>query len=114
MHYPGSTRLGTYYELVSYALPEGEVLGLAEARQTLADIPLTNDEADVLALLDESVIHQLRTLDWVDESQLRDDPAQPLVHWWWHLGKVRAGTYPVERLPESLRASYRPKKTVFA
>ena len=39
---------------------------------------------------------------------LRDDPTRPLAQWWWHLGKLRAGTYPAELLPPHLRAIHRP------
>ena len=39
---------------------------------------------------------------------LLDDPHdRPLPQWWWHLGKLRAGTYPAELLPPHLQAMYR-------
>lgn len=36
-------------------------------------------------------------------SLLEDHPDQPLERWWWHLGKLRRGEYPLELLPEPLR-----------
>ena len=44
----------------------------------------------------------------VPDDLLQDDPARPLSHWWWHLGKLRSGTYPAHLLPPHLRAIYQP------
>ena len=56
--------------------------------------------------LDEIVIDEVLRADDVSEFLLMDDPAQPLEKWWWHLGAIRRREYPVELLPEHLRAVY--------
>ena len=107
---PRPDRLREYSEVVDFGLLVGEGLGLPEARETLAALQLTDEEAEVLGILDEIVVEYLSDPDhWIDNYVLRDDPTQPRSHWWWHLGKLRAGTYPVELLPEPLREIYRPQ-----
>ena len=109
---PRPDRLREYSEVVDFGLLVGEGLGLPEARETLAALQLTDEEAEVLGILDEIVVEYLSDQDhWIDHYVLRDDPAQPLSHWWWHLGKLRAGTYPAELLPEHLREICQPQAT---
>ena len=102
-----SERLRWYHEIVHYALPFGEGPGLSDTREEINQLDLTAEEIRELAQLDEIVIEELGYRDWIDDYVLRDNPAQPLSHWWWHLGKLRAGTYPAELLPEHLREIYR-------
>ena len=46
--------------------------------------------------------------DFVDACWLKDNPEHLLSRWWWHLGKLRAGTYPAHLLPPHLREIYQP------
>jgi len=101
-------RLRAYSEVVDFGLIVGEGFGLPDAREEIAALSLTGEEAGVLQLLDEIVVEFLiDSTHWIDDYVLRDDPAQPLSHWWWHLGKLRAGVYPAELLPKRLREIYR-------
>jgi hypothetical protein len=83
---------------------DGEGLGLRQARQALAP---DNEGPDVMAL-DALVIETLETADYVNPLLIEDRNDQPLIHWWWHLGKLRAGAYPAHLLPSHLRAIYQP------
>ena len=101
-------RLRAYSEVVDFGLIVGEGFGLPDAREEIATLSLTSEEAGVLQLLDEIVIEFLiDPTHWIDDYVLRDDPAQPLSRWWWHLGKLRAGVYPAELLPKHLQDIYR-------
>jgi hypothetical protein len=105
---PRPDRLREYSEVVDFGLLVGEGLGLPEARETIAALQLTDEETEVLRILDEIVVEYFSDQDhWIDNYVLRDNPTQPLSHWWWHLGKLRAGTYPAELLLEHLREIYR-------
>ena len=105
-----SDRLSGYHELVHYALPFGEGPGLSAIRDKLDHLDLTPEEIQEVAELDEIVIEELGYRDWIDDYVLRDDSAQPLSHWWWHLGKLRADAYPAELLPPHLREIYRQNR----
>lgn len=59
-------------------------------------------EADAL-LLKSAVCDDLGLL-WIE--LLDDDPNQPLSQWWWHLGALRAGTFPLDQLPDYLIPVY--------
>ncbi len=100
-------QLNDYRELVEYGLPVGEIPGFAEEREAVANIALDGEARQELAFLDECAVEMLRTADFIDACWLKDDPAYPLSQWWWHLGKLRAGTYPAELLPPQLQAMYR-------
>ena len=76
---------------------------LRPARDYLAD---RKEDPDEIAALDEIVIDEVLRADDVPEFLLRDDPVQPLKKWWWHLDAIRRRAYPVELLPEYLRAVY--------
>ncbi len=56
--------------------------------------------------MDECAVEMLCAVDFVDTCWLKDNPAHPLNQWWWHLGKLRAGTYPAHLLPPHLREIY--------
>ena len=82
---------------------DGEGLGLREARQALvAAKPTLPDVMD----LDALVIETLVAADYINSLLLEDRNDQPLTQWWWHLGKLRAGTYPTHLLPSHLREIY--------
>lgn len=83
---------------------DGEGLGLRQARQALVTYSVSGDVKD----LDALVMETLEIADYVNPLLLEDCDDQPLTHWWWHLGKLRAGTYPAHLLPQHLRAIYQP------
>ena len=95
-------RLVTYtYEIyVTDALPIGG--DVAPAREYLAGVALDAQERDELEELDRILLEALLAGDVTDDV-LHDNEAQPLDHWWWHLGAIRAGTFPTDRLPKHLR-----------
>jgi hypothetical protein len=95
-----------YRELVRYSLDSGTALGLSARREELAKDTLTKEQTSALDALDEEVITDILELDTVDAELLQDDSAKPLQSWWWHLGKIRAKTYPAELLPVHLQAVY--------
>lgn len=101
-------QLNDYRELVEYGLPTGEAPGFAEEREALAEVALDSEAQQELAFLDECAVDLLRTVGFIDACWLKDAQDQPLAHWWWHLGKLRAGTYPADRLPPHLRVIYWP------
>ncbi len=82
---------------------DGEGARLRESRQHLHELGL-DDDKDVLEL-DEIVIEAAIANDYVNPD-LVDDQNVPLKAWWWHLGKIRAKTYPADRLPMHLQAVY--------
>jgi hypothetical protein len=100
-----------YRELVRYAMDSGSAPGFAVVRERLADSALSDAQRQTLAALDEEALEYVLELPTLDSDLLADAPAQPLDHWWWHLGAIRQGRYPAARLPPSLRAIYqeRPK-----
>lgn len=94
-----------YREYVEFRLAfDGEGPGLREARQALADAGLTDHEK-VIAL-DVLALACIQEEDYIAPELLGDISARPLTAWWWHLGKLRAGTYPADILPPHLRAIY--------
>ncbi len=78
-----------------------------ESRDGLADKALSADETAQLAELDVILLEAATSGEVLDEL-LEDDSAQPLERWWWHLGAIRAGTFPPEHLPAPLRAVMQP------
>jgi len=95
--------LERYREYVEFQLAiDGEGVGLRQVREKLAQTAAIEGlmELDVFAL-DSIVVN-----DYVNIALLQDDPAQPMQKWWWHLGKIRRGEYPVDLLPDSLRMAY--------
>jgi len=108
MAYQGSARLRGYSEEINFALEIGEGPTLRQARSRISAMTMTPDEQDELAELDELVVDQIVNSDDLQPYLLKDDSSIPLAHWWWHLGKLRAGTYPAHLLPDHLRAIYQP------
>ena len=96
--------LKRYEEYVCFQLAyDGEGRGLRQARAAL-EPPLAISQT--VRELDEIVIEAIRVNDYIDPALLEDDASQLLKHWWWHLGKLRKGTYPAHLLPEHLRTMY--------
>ena len=83
---------------------DGEGVSLRESRQHLAG---TGMDSALIHSLDEIVIEAAIANDYINPDLVKDDEAQPLQNWWWHLGKIRAKTYPVDLLPAHLQAVYR-------
>jgi hypothetical protein len=88
-----------YYQFAG----DGEGVHLRESRQTLADNALDNDS---IRELDEIVIEAAIANDYVNPGLLEDELDAPLQNWWWHLGKIRAKTYPAASFSEHLRLIY--------
>ena len=101
-------RLMTYRIEAECVLPSGEGVLLRENRGWIATLALTSGEQRDLQELDEIVVETILDHDDLQPYLLEDDSAIPLKNWWWHLGKLRAGTYPAHLLPEHLRAIYQP------
>lgn len=97
-----------YREMVRYGLEEGVAPGLREQREHLATITLSTLQIQQLANLDESVLLIITDSesDYPPFDLLDDNANLPLIHWWWHLGRLRAGTYPAHLLPPHLQAIY--------
>lgn len=108
MAYQRSTRLRGYSEEINFALEIGEGPTLRQARSRISAMALTPDEQRELAELDTLVIDEILNLEDVQVYLVEDSDNHPLAHWWWHLGKLRAGTYPADMLPPHLRAIYAP------
>ena len=87
----------TYDIFVTQAYPVG-VEALAE-RARLAAATLDAHAAAELAEIDAILLEAAGAGDLLDEA-LAGDPSRPLAEWWWHLGAVRAGTYPADLLPD--------------
>lgn len=97
-----------YRESVRFGLESGSAPGMRGQRDVLAALTLNLAQTQQLQNLDEEVVDLIAELDYVDTDLQSDDDQQPFDRWWWHLGKLRAGTYPTERLPEYLRVIYDP------
>lgn len=82
---------------------DGEGLGLRAARERVNELPALSQE---VRELDEIVIEATQVNDYINPGLLEDDASQPLEHWWWHLGKLRVGSYPARLLPDHLREIY--------
>jgi hypothetical protein len=96
-----------YKESVRYGLAEGTAPGVREQREQLAESGhLTGNQAENLAALDEEALEYVLELPELDGELLQDDPSQPMEKWWWHLGAIRQGAYPVEYLPPAVQALY--------
>lgn len=100
-------RLNGYHQEVYFALDAGEGPVLRETRERLVSDDLLPEETSELQVLDAVVVDSVIQFDAIADYLLADNPTQPLSKWWWHLGKLRAGLYPAELLPEHLRAVYR-------
>lgn len=99
-----------YREMVRYGLEDGVAPGLREKRDDLATTQLSAPQSQQLAHLDESVLSIITDLEseYPPFDLLADNPNYPLARWWWHLGKLRAGTYPAQLLPPHLQTIYQP------
>jgi len=93
-----------YREYVEFQLAvDGEGIGLRQTRQTLAERDIESPE---MLLLDKLAIEAVQAGERINPLLLDDATDQPLTSWWWHLGKLRAGTYPADLLPPHLREVY--------
>ena len=97
--------------MVVHGLDYWAVPGLRELRAEADRVPVDREQRQSVAQLDGYLIDAIIDLDdnEVPDDLLQDDPARPLSQWWWHLGKLRAGTYPAQLLPDHLRAIYQPE-----
>jgi len=105
------TKTGTvfnYRETVRY----GGAVGPGAFSRRFRDVIIQDDlSATDRAIVQATDIELLSAAigdeeDAVEPSLLDDDPDQPLSHWWWHLGALRAGTFPLDQLPDDLVPIY--------
>ena len=108
MENQSNDRLVTYRIEAECVLPSGEGVLLRENREWIATLALTYSEQHDLQELDEIVLETILDHENLQSYLLDDDSKTPLKNWWWHLGKLRAGTYPAHLLPPHLRAIYQP------
>lgn len=106
MAYPYAERLRGYRQQVDFCLEQGEGPVLRPLREDVDNMVLNDMEQSELANIDAGVINYLLTLSEVSQYLIKDDAEQPLAKWWWHLGKIRNKTYPVDLLPKYVRAVY--------
>lgn len=105
---PSDDRLRGYRVEIDFALPSGDGVLLRESRTRIAALALTASEQRDLQELDEIAMETILDHDDLQPYLQEDNPDYPLAHWWWHLGKLRAGTYPAHLLPLHLQAIYQP------
>jgi hypothetical protein len=82
----------------------GEGVRLRESRDHLHS--LNKDDDQEVRSIDEIVIEAAIANEYVTPDLINDNASVPLQSWWWHLGKIRAKTYPAELLPAPLQAVY--------
>lgn len=95
-------QLTAYRNQVEFCLENGEGPALRQLREHFKGV-VSHELADI----DEAVIDYIGELDYVAPYLLSDDATKPLENWWWHLSKLRNHTYPIELLPDHLRAVYK-------
>lgn len=98
--------LAGYRNQINFQLDMGEGVVLRPIRQDISELSLSLEEMTQLKLCDQDVIISVMELDEIADYLIDDAKTQPLASWWWHLGKIRAGTYPADLLPPHLRAVY--------
>lgn len=98
--------LAAYRHDIDYALADGVSLVLRKLRQKISELALTPSEKMQRDFDDEEVLICILELDHIDDDLITDDESRPLADWWWHLGKIRARTYPFELLSPHLQAVY--------
>lgn len=100
--------LTCYKASVLQGLPEGVAPSLRDQRQRVSQQSWNEQQLAALQYADEFLLEAV-TDDAAPDLPVElfvDDPASPLTHWWWHLGKLRAGTYPAHLLPPHLQTIY--------
>lgn len=102
--------LKAYTAMVIHGLDYWAVPGLRELRHEVDQTLANYEQRQAVAQLDGYLVDAITDLDdnEVPDDLLQDDPARPLTQWWWHLGQLRAGTYPAHLLPPHLREIYQP------
>jgi hypothetical protein len=107
-----SDQLKGYRVEIDFALDVGEGPLLRACRERIAGLSLTPAEQRELEELDSIVIEEIIQRSHVADYLLKDDLSHPLDSWWWHFGKLRAGSYPVERLPVYLQEIYEQQEII--
>ncbi|MDQ5908468.1 MAG: hypothetical protein QG599_559 [Pseudomonadota bacterium] len=101
-------RLRGYRVEIDFMLPSGDGVLLRESRTRIATLMLTVSEQRDLQELDEMALEMILDHEDLQPYLLEDSKDYPLTQWWWHLGQLRAGTYPAHLLPPALRVIYQP------
>ncbi len=99
-----------YREAVMYGMDSWTVPGIREQRDTVTRLFLDRHQQQKLENLDSRLMSAVidPNDDEVPSELLQDDSDHALYQWWWHLGKLRTGTYPADLLPPHLQAVYQP------
>lgn len=92
-----------YWEVVRHCMDSGSAPGFKAIREKLFGEVLTQGQHDLADYLDAEALEYATELAFVESDLLKDDPAQPLEKWWWHLGAIRNRSYPLDLLPAHLR-----------
>lgn len=91
------------HESAHYSLCMGHGDEWPAARERVSALTLDAAAWRTLEELDRDALdHALSAA--AGELFVTEDDGRPLDHWWWHLGAIRANTYPFELLPASLRS----------
>ncbi len=100
-----------YREAVMYGMDSWTVPGIREQRDDVMRTSLNGQQFSKLEELDARLVDAVMDHDddEVPNDLLQDDSTHPLTHWWWHLGKLRAGAYPRYLLPPHLQKIYHPE-----
>lgn len=100
-----------YREAVMYGMDFWTVPGIREQRDGVMSRHLERSQQTKLEHLDARLMDAVIDINdqEVPDDLLEDDVTRPLIQWWWHLGKLRAGTYPAHLLPPHLREIYQPE-----
>ncbi|MDQ5909791.1 MAG: hypothetical protein QG599_1886 [Pseudomonadota bacterium] len=108
--------LTCYKASVIQGLPEGVAPGLREQRQRVSQQLWNGQQQLALQYADEFLLEAVTDDETtgLPTELFQDNSTHPLIHWWWHLGKLRAGTYPAHLLPAHLRAIYQPEQRLAA
>lgn len=102
--------LTCYKASVIQGLPIGVVPGLREQRSRATQQTWNEQQLSALWYADQFLLDAITDAEETDlpTELLQDDSTRPLSDWWWHLGKLRAGTYPAHLLPPHLQEIYQP------
>ena len=100
-HYDGET--GWYDLMVTDALPISP--DALDARDDLDGATLNADEQADLEELDQILVEEALRGEptMIMHEVLADHPDKPIEQWWWHLGRIRRGGYPMALLPAHVR-----------
>ena len=94
---------GGYELMVMDALPIS--VEAMSARDYLDGATLRTSDQECIVLLDQILVEEALRGEptMIMDEVLADHPDKPMERWWWHLGRIRRGDYPVALLPAHVR-----------